>query len=93
MDIELIKLVDEMQRALEAQGYELYSNTPNERFTALVMFYPENKRFAFIVFDKDDLGWCDRTDVFVDIAIDKAEAFRSKRSQLENGSIRLTDQR
>jgi len=93
MDIELMKLVDEMQSALEDQGYELYSKTPKEFFTALVMFCPENKRFVFIVFDKEDLGVCERIDVHVDIAIDKAEAFRSKRSQLENGSIRFTDQR
>jgi hypothetical protein len=88
MTITLTKLVDGMQHALEDQGYELYSKTPKERFTVLIMFHPEHKGFAFIVFDKDDLGVCERIDAYVDIAKDKAEAFRSIRSQREDGSIR-----
>lgn len=93
MAIVLTELVDGMQEQLEGEGYELYSKTPKERFTVLIMFHPEHKRFAFIVFDKEDLGVCERIDAYVDIAIDKAAAFRSKRSQREDGSIRPTDQR
>lgn len=89
MAITLTELVDGMQRELEGEGYELYSKTPKERFTVLTMFHPERKQFAFIVFDKEDIGVCERVDAYVDIAIDKAEAFRSIRSQREDGSIRL----
>lgn len=88
MAITLTKLVDGMQRELENEDYELYSKTPKERFTVLIMFHPERKKFAFIVFDKEDLGVCERIDAYVDIAIDKAAAFRIKRSQREDGSIR-----
>jgi len=87
MAITLTKLVDGMQSELEGEGYELYSKTPRERFTVLVMFHLEHRKFAFFVFDKEDLGVCDRTDIYVDIAIEKAAAFRSLRSQREDGSI------
>ena len=92
MSTELTESVDSLQSALEDQGYELYSKTQKGRFTPLVMFHPEDKKFAFIVFDNKDLGWYERVDVHIDIAINKAEAFRSIRSQREDGSIRPTDQ-
>jgi len=87
MGIELTKLIDDMQRTLEGEGYELYSRTPKERFIVLVMFHLEHRRFAFIVFDKEDLGVCEITYAYVDIAIDKVAVFRSRRSQREDGSI------
>lgn len=88
MKIKLTDIINGMQRELEGEGYELYSKTPKERFTILVMFHPEDKKFAFIVFDKENLGVCERVDTYVDIARDKAEAFRSIRSQREDGNIR-----
>lgn len=87
MEITLTKLVDGMQRELEGEGYELYAKTPKERFTVLVMFHLEHRHFVFIVLDKEDLGVCERIDAYVDIAIEKAAAFRSLRSQREDGSI------
>ena len=87
MTSELTELVDSLQSALEDQGYELYSKTPKDRFTPLVMYHPAGSKFAFIVFDNKDLGVCERVDVYVDIAINKAEEFKSIRSQLEDGSI------
>lgn len=87
MAIKLTELVDGMQNTLEGEGYELYSKTPKERLTVLIMFHPESKRFAFIVFDNEELGVCERIDAYVDIAIDKAAAFRSIRSHPEDGSI------
>lgn len=80
MATKLTELVDGMQSTLEGEGYELYSKTPRERFTVLVMYHPENKKFAFFVFDKKDLGVCERTVVHVELAINKAEVFRSRRS-------------
>ena len=37
MGTELTKLIDDMQRTLEGEGYELYSRTLKERFIVLVM--------------------------------------------------------
>lgn len=87
MEIKLTALVDGMQNTLEAEGYELYSKTPKERYTVLIMFHPEGNMFTFIVFDNEQLGVCERIDAYVEIAIDKAAAFRSMRSQPEDGSI------
>lgn len=92
MSSELDVSITSLQEALEAQGYELYSKTSKARFTPLVMFHPEDKKFVFVVFDNNDPKWCERVDVHVDIAVSKAEAFKSMRSQREDGSIRPTDQ-
>ncbi len=91
MSSELTEYIDRLQSTLEEQGYELYSKTPKEHLTPLVMFHLEDNKFVFIVFDNKDPGTCERVDVYVDIAINKAEAFSLMRSQREDGSIRPTD--
>lgn len=87
MDITVPKLVDGMQSTLEGEGFELYSKTPREKCTVLVMFNPEQRKFIFTVFDHENVGALERIDAYVDIAVDKAEAFRSRRAEQTDGSI------
>lgn len=90
MEISAKSLVDGMQETLKKEGFVLYSKSPRDTLSLLVMFHPDQERFVFIVFRNDSLGECERVDAFVNVAKAKA-AFASQGDQQEDGDIRPTD--
>lgn len=91
MELSVERLVDGMQETLESEGFVLYSKSPRDALSLLVMFHPEQERFVFIAFRNDSLGECERVDVFINVAVAKAAAFGSQEDQQEDGDIRLRD--
>lgn len=87
MELSVERLIDGMQETLEAEGFVLYSKSPRDTLSLLVMFHPDQERFVFIVFRNDSLGECERVDAFVKVAATKAVAFGSQRDQQEDGDI------
>jgi len=93
MELSVERLVDGMQETLEEEGFVLYSKSPRDKLSLLLMFHPDQERFVFIVFSNDSLGECERVDAFVNAAVAKAAALGPQEGQQKDGDIWPRDSR
>lgn len=87
MGLSVERLIDGMQETLENEGFVLYSKSPRDTLSLLVMFHPDQERFVFFAFRNDSLGECERVDAFINVAVAKAAAFGPQKDQQEDGDI------